>query len=65
MKLNPGSTQKFEVDWSMGYGELAKGSYRLRKDVFDASGNRFAVYAEFDVPHLCGLPPAPEGFIKP
>ena len=65
LRLAPHSSAEFEVDWSFGYGELEQGTYRLRKTVSDAEGNRTAVYAEFTVPELCGLPLAPEGFTKP
>ena len=66
MRLAPQSSKAFEVDWSLGYGALRDGAYRLKKTVRDDAGNRSMITAAFDVPAICGGdPPAPEGFTKP
>lgn len=47
--LEPGSLTEFEVDLTIGFGELEEGIYRLRKDIKDEEGNHFVLYAEFAV----------------
>lgn len=47
--LESQTTTEFVVDWTIGYGELKTGSYRLRKQVIDADGKADSVYAEFTI----------------
>ena len=58
--LEPWSEWEFTVDWSStAYGKLKEGSYRLMKEVRDEDGESLVIYAYFDIPELCALPPAP------
>lgn len=49
--LRANSSNEINIDWSIGYGELETGEYRVAKKVFkttDAKDNR-EIYAEFEI----------------
>lgn len=52
-KLKPGEEKELYIDWSLGYGELKSGTYRLVKSDLRKSKNpesrTYTVYAEFDI----------------
>ncbi len=51
--LKAGEEKEINIDWSLGYGELKSGTYRLVKNSFRKNNSpesrAYTVYAEFDV----------------
>lgn len=51
--LKPHEEKEFIIDWSLGYGELKNGTYRLvKRDLRKANSSEsrlYSVYAEFDI----------------
>lgn len=51
--LKSGEEKELYVDWSLGYGELESGTYRLVKQdlrkSYSSESNTYTVYAEFDI----------------
>lgn len=51
--INPGETKEIELNWKNGYGELAKGTYRIIKDIDykkeDGNYETFNIAVEFNI----------------
>ena len=52
--LKPNEEKEIKINWSLGYGELSSGKYRLVKNNFRKNNSPYSklygVYAEFEIP---------------